>query len=113
MGILTLLIYLSFCAWVSYLALKRGRDPTNWFFIALFFGILGLIALLLMPRLEEPVSEDPLSGKQWYYLNPGRKIKGPCSASRLRQLLTSGDITLETLVWCEGMPDWKPLKGFS
>ena len=116
MGIITLLIYLAFCAWVSYLALKRGRDPTNWFFIALFFGFLGLVALLFMPKLDapEPVKEnDLLSGKTWYYLNAGRAIKGPFSGGRLKSLLSSGDITLETLVWSEGMQDWMPLKTFT
>lgn len=41
----------------------------------------------------------------WYYAE-GDAQKGPISQEELTQLLSSGGITSETLVWQEGMPEW-------
>lgn len=44
---------------------------------------------------------------QWYYLRGGDSC-GPVSASELRQLVVSGEIPAESLVWRDGMGDWLP-----
>jgi hypothetical protein len=44
----------------------------------------------------------------WYYESEG-KPQGPVSENLLRQLAREGKISLHTLVWSKGMPDWKPL----
>lgn len=43
----------------------------------------------------------------WYYSLHG-KPEGPVSEADLRAQLRSGILEPDTLVWCEGMPDWAP-----
>jgi len=44
----------------------------------------------------------------WFY-ESGGKQQGPVSEEALEQLLEKGEITLQTLVWREGMESWTPL----
>jgi hypothetical protein len=44
----------------------------------------------------------------WFYAYNGQQA-GPVSEEQLTQLLNSGTINNETLVWREGMSDWQPL----
>ncbi len=43
----------------------------------------------------------------WHYNDSGEQ-RGPVTAEEIKSLLASRTILAETLVWCEGMPDWKP-----
>jgi uncharacterized RDD family membrane protein YckC len=43
---------------------------------------------------------------QWYYSNKGKRL-GPVSQAEFDQLVHDGVITADTLVWREGMPDWR------
>src|SRR5260221_1267974 len=43
----------------------------------------------------------------WYYADGGQQ-EGPVEDAQLEQLLQSGRIQPETLVWREGMASWKP-----
>lgn len=43
----------------------------------------------------------------WYYAKDKAKV-GPIDEAELTQLLQSGAITSDTLVWTEGMPGWQP-----
>ncbi len=45
----------------------------------------------------------------WYYDQGGQR-QGPVPESELDRLLASRAITPTTLVWCEGMANWAPLK---
>ena len=45
----------------------------------------------------------------WYYDQGGQR-QGPVPESEIDRLLASGAITPNTLVWCEGMANWTPLK---
>jgi hypothetical protein len=52
---------------------------------------------------------------QWYY-NDGGEQRGPVTRERLTELLGAGKLDADTLVWQEGMSDWKPasaLPGFA
>lgn len=44
---------------------------------------------------------------QWYYSNKGQRL-GPVSQVEFEQLVHDGVITADTLVWRDGMPDWRP-----
>src|SRR5262245_9654746 len=44
----------------------------------------------------------------WYY-DTGGQQSGPVPDSQLDELVRSGVIQPETLVWRTGMPDWQPL----
>ena len=45
----------------------------------------------------------------WYYESGGQQ-QGPVADSELDRLLAEGKITLDTLVWREGMAGWTPLR---
>jgi hypothetical protein len=44
----------------------------------------------------------------WHYAIGGEK-RGPVSESDLRDRIQSGEIDVETLIWAEGMNEWRPL----
>lgn len=46
---------------------------------------------------------------QWFYVADGKR-NGPAGEAALRDLLRQGRVTANTLVWCDGMLDWKPLR---
>ncbi|MFI8717415.1 RDD family protein [Stenotrophomonas sp. NPDC077464] len=45
---------------------------------------------------------------EWYYAE-GQQRQGPLPVEELRQRFQRGDISLTTLVWREGYPQWKPV----
>ncbi|MDX2226272.1 MAG: DUF4339 domain-containing protein [Verrucomicrobiae bacterium] len=45
--------------------------------------------------------------KQWFISEAGKQT-GPVSASDIRTMIHQGVISRTTLVWSEGMPEWKP-----
>ncbi len=128
-------VFFSIILWVclglltSYFAQQRGRNPTAWFFIGMFFGLLGLLLLFVLPKVsEETTSEEvelhvvPTSSlkatesetvlppdyekKPWYYLSQDRKQQGPIVFEYLKKLWVEGHLNSHTLVWCDGMQDW-------
>ena len=44
---------------------------------------------------------------KWYYADSGRQV-GPVEDSQLDDLVRSGAVRDDTLVWREGMPSWQP-----
>jgi uncharacterized RDD family membrane protein YckC len=44
---------------------------------------------------------------QWYYSNKGQRV-GPVSQAEFEKLVHDGVITADTLVWRDGMPEWRP-----
>ncbi len=47
---------------------------------------------------------------KWYYDSGGGQRQGPISEQELDRLIAAGTIKPETLVWCEGMAAWSPLR---
>ena len=45
---------------------------------------------------------------QWYYGSQGQQ-NGPVSEAELRHLIAQGVVKQDTLVWREGLQEWKPL----
>ena len=45
---------------------------------------------------------------EWYYAD-GQDRQGPLLVEDLRQRFQRGEISLTTLVWREGYPQWKPV----
>lgn len=43
----------------------------------------------------------------WYYVSNGKQA-GPVDDSELERLVQSGSVLFDTLIWREGMADWKP-----
>ena len=48
-----------------------------------------------------------------YYADPNAQRQGPMPAETVRELFQSGRINLDTLVWRDGMPQWRPLSEFA
>ena len=45
----------------------------------------------------------------WYYADGANRV-GPIEEKVLDELIASGKVGRETLVWREGMPSWQPLR---
>lgn len=45
----------------------------------------------------------------WYYVEQGKQA-GPVNDEQFDEMLRAGRITADTLVWHEGLPDWKPCR---
>lgn len=107
-------------ALTAYLAKGRGKDPVRWFFIGMFCGIFGLMALFLFPAVpaepekavepEKPVVPEVVVVKPWYYLDAQHNTLGPISLEALKALSTEQKVTNRTYIWQEGMPGWKRLE---
>ncbi len=50
---------------------------------------------------------------EWFYAEGNRQRIGPLPSENLVELYRSGRIGLDTLVWREGMPQWRPLGDFA
>jgi len=104
------------------LARRNGRNAYFWFGIGFVFGLLGVLALFLIPPsrkkivptpLPKPVPQPFIDGpldRFWYYLNEKREQQGPMSHNALTQAWQSGSIRSDTFVWHEDLPNWKPLQ---
>lgn len=119
---LSIILGLIIGGWTSYLAKFRGRDPRIWFLLGFCFGLLGLVALLVMPDLSknqegeeeleitvEPIIPDAVE-KQWFYLDADEQQKGPVDYEFLKLLFEDKKISSTSFVWSEGMEEWKTIE---
>lgn len=49
----------------------------------------------------------------WYYANVGQPRQGPVTAEQIKALFLQHQVSVETLVWRQGMADWMPLGAVS
>jgi len=136
---INILISLAVGLITSYFAYKRGRDPGIWVLIGTFLGIFGLLILFLMKDLSKESAEEDADKKdagifgfspedeeeeekaliamapviypsdQWFYADKNYQQQGPVGKADLLALLQKEEISKETLVWKEGMTEWKKL----
>ena len=50
---------------------------------------------------------------EWYYADAANNRQGPVDAAALVRLRLQGQLGWETLVWREGMADWRPMRDFA
>lgn len=110
------LFYLLLGGFSAYIATKKNRSPIGWFFAGMFFGIIGLIFLAILPKLpenpaesdsgfmvnEEPptktqtlssensatdLTQSPKGTEKWFYLNKERQNVGPITLEDLLSFL--------------------------
>ncbi len=104
----------------SHLAKKKGKGPLLWFLMGFLFGIFGLILLYIVPTFskkeEKPVFQTPKAVERgdawihmWYYLDPTHKQMGPFEFPEFIKRVKEKKVAKETLVWSEGMKEWKRL----
>ncbi len=63
----------------------------------------------IAPTPNQSVVEPPQLPAVWFYEKDGRE-QGPVTASVLRRMLATGDLTPESFVWRHGTPAWIPLR---
>mmetsp|Transcript_9206 Transcript_9206/g.22610 ORF Transcript_9206/g.22610 Transcript_9206/m.22610 type:complete len:569 (-) Transcript_9206:264-1970(-) len=54
-------------------------------------------------------SGSPVGSQNWFYTDKYRQQQGPVPDSKLAKLLEEKEITGDSLVWKEGVGDWKPI----
>lgn len=128
--ILTLFFWLLVGFSTAYFAYQRGRNPYAWFIIGIFFGLLGLLFVFLLPAVnanETEINANQIDNKEvltllpsretqdflikdWFYLDSQHKQQGPISFEDLKKNFEEGKIQQSSFVWCEGMSDWKKIK---
>lgn len=114
-----ILFWVFFGCLAAFIAKRRGRNPITWFFLGLFLGILGILLVLILPapRPKRRLPTPPLLQSQrseawlkmWYYLDPTHKQYGPIEFPDLAKLRKENQISEKSLVWGEGMKEWKQL----
>ena len=67
------------------------------------------IPLPSMPQMFTPNVQKPQDNPSYLIVLNGQQ-NGPYTKDQLREMLSQGFITIETLVWKSGMPDWQPIK---
>lgn len=63
-------------------------------------------------KIESAPDLEPQSieTKEWFYLDKERKQQGPFSFYVINELWEGGTLNTHTLVWTEGMPEWKKIQ---
>lgn len=129
--ILSLIIVILFGAITAYYAERRGRNPWGWFIMGFLFGILGLLALFILPNKNSeskqsseklngedfappispnvPKSQENYSEKLWYYIDQEQKQEGPFQFEVLKSLWKDNKLSSSVYVWSAGMSDWKQI----
>jgi hypothetical protein len=123
----------------GYLASYRGRNPYVWFFVGVFFGMIGLLFLFLLPAVNDDeiksdeeiksgelgeavlnnteeklgLEQEELLKSQWYYLDSEHKQSSALSFDDLKNFWVKGIVKDVTYVWREGMEDWKKIHELS
>lgn len=118
----------------AHFAMRKGKDPTLWFFAGLFFGFLALIFLYFLqpvgfsfmddteldeaekeqakqdkPAVPQAVNQDSDS-VPWFYLDDQWQQQGPVTESYLKQQVAEGRVKKESLVWKPGLVEWLPFE---
>lgn len=71
-------------------------------------GASGGVAAVGATATAAKISLQP-AVVEWYYLDEGAE-KGPVAPDRVRALISMGTISGDTMVWSDGMTDWKPAR---
>lgn len=120
MHIFNLVLFWTFFGfWASYLARKKGKNPTTWFLLGIFLGIIGVLLIFLLPpkRVSQPASKVEIVVKpvpqplpEWHFFDKNKIQKGPISLVELKAQWKSGEINENSFVWASGMENWKTVK---
>lgn len=116
--VLSFLVLCIIGAFTGQYAEKKGRSRNFWFVLTLLLGIFAPLILWFLPSLkkEDKTSQLPKEAEsttspeeKWYYLDEEHQTLGPITLPELKQLMTNGKVDASTLVWKQGMTDWKKM----
>ncbi|MBI5274730.1 MAG: DUF4339 domain-containing protein [Chlamydiales bacterium] len=109
----------------SRIAKKKNRNPTTWFYIGFFLGVIGVVIILFLPSksaaihvaiepttivpIDNPVMRE-LRGKHWYYLDESHLQIGPMSFDAFKRSFQEGRFSFKNYVWNEDLDSWKKLE---
>ncbi len=103
----------------SYLAKRKERNPTLWFWLGIFLGVIGVITLLILPKVRKqmapayaapvPQPEPEEVNPTWFYLSSAKEQKGPFFLKDLKVVFSEEKLGVTTYFWCEGMESWQKL----
>lgn len=130
--ILSFILLIIISGLTAYYADTKGRSPFWWFVLALMFSIIAPIILFFLPSLKPEVdsegkiitqnNNEPFLGvpppppnvldsdKLWYYLDANHNQYGPVSMIALKELWDTGQLTIKSFVWSEGMVKWNQVE---
>lgn len=126
------LTFLLLSTWVllgficSQIAKKKNRNPTTWFYVGFFLGIIGVLLVALLPAqqravqqiiltpteivpIQNPVIQE-LRQKHWYYLDKNQTQLGPMSFDAFKRCYQEGKFFITSYVWNEDLENWKKLE---
>ena len=95
--------------------ITKQERREDFFFVAIFIIVVlsllvfanFIVALLNNRKIEkQPCHTPPINHHKYFYLL-NEQQHGPISKKELAELLSTNKIHSSTLVWCEGMNDWK------
>lgn len=77
---------------------------------------LNQVVALFNQQLRRLTSTELLNAtarkvEQWYYAKDGKKL-GPVSASQLKRMVHSGELSPADMLWKDGMAKWVPVRDF-
>lgn len=72
-------------------------------------GMMGGMQQTQQPQQQAPqMAPPPMPGTVSYMLAVNGQQYGPYNMQQLQQMAQSGQLTAQTLVWCQGMAAWEP-----
>lgn len=108
----TILLNVLFVYLSVYLAKRKNRSITAWFFMGILLGFFSVILLLILPVRPQIKPRNPpnvIAGK-WFYLDKEKKNVGPLSWDELLSALQTIHNNEEVWVWRKGMETWEKIK---
>ena len=73
----------------------------------MFGGMNAMQQPMQQPQAPQ-MAPPPMPGAASYMLAVNGQQYGPYNMQQLQQMVTSGQLTAQTLVWCQGMATWEP-----
>ena len=73
--------------------------------------VSGTMNAMQQPQMQQQAPQlvpPPVPGSVSYLLAFNGQQYGPCNMQQLQQMVLSGQLTAQTLVWCQGMEAWEP-----
>ena len=74
-------------------------------------GMNAMQQAMQQPQMQQQTPQmapPPMPGAASYMLAVNGQQYGPYNMQQLQQMVTSGQLTAQTLVWCQGMAAWEP-----